>query len=214
MEKMSKDKICWVCGKKVWFWEERDEMYEPTPDMIVSSHKKCFKIGQTKHITFDKEKIIKIINLGCGDENYGNVRVDFVKTNTTTHVLNLNKRFPFKDNEFDEVYSRSVLEHIKNIGIFVSEAMRILKKNGKLWIRTDNASYLPFHLRNHQGYIEGTYNHHISEDKHFHLFKEEHLKNLIDKVKSIKINYTCPSKKLFFLPNKFKCMHIEMEVIK
>jgi len=33
-----------------------------------------------------------IINLGCGDEDYGDVRVDFVKTSTTTHILNLNEK--------------------------------------------------------------------------------------------------------------------------
>jgi len=152
-----------------------------------------------------------ILNLGCGQEEYGDVRVDFVKTPTTTHVWDLNLGLPFQKAMFTEVYSKSVLEHIKNLDNFVREIRRVLRLEGKFWIRTDNASYLPFLFRNHQDCIEGTYEHHTSDDMHYHLFKEEHLRNLFRDFKDLEIEYTCPNKKLFFLPKKFKCMYIEIK---
>lgn len=37
---------------------------------------------------------------------------------------------PFPDNTFDFIYSKSVLEHVKNTDNFVNEALRVLKPNG------------------------------------------------------------------------------------
>ena len=156
-----------------------------------------------------------IINLGCGTEDYGDVRVDFVKTDTTTHVQDLNETLQFESGSFSKVYSNSVLEHIRNIGSFMDEIHRILDKDGIFFIRTDNASYLPFLFKNHQDYITNTYEHHTDEDRHYYLFKEEHLINLFkDKFTNLEITYTSPSNKLFLLPNKFKSMHIEIRGIK
>jgi ubiquinone/menaquinone biosynthesis C-methylase UbiE len=153
---------------------------------------------------------MKVINLGCGNEIVGDVRVDRQKTETTTHVLDLNQLLPFNDNEFDMVYCRSTLEHVGNVKQFIDEAKRILKENGVYWFRTDNASYLPFHLRSHQDYL--AFEDWTDSDKHYYLFKTEHLKNLFGE--NIEIRYTCPSKKLFFLPKKYKCMHIEVGGVK
>ena len=88
----------------------------------------------------------RILNLGCGNETYGTDRVDYIKTKTTTKVADLNKKFPYPSNSFDEVYSCDALEHIRNLGNFAEECFRVLKKGGKLYIRTDNAAYLPYHL--------------------------------------------------------------------
>lgn len=156
-----------------------------------------------------------ILNLGCGGESYGDVRVDFTRTATTTNILDLNKKLPFKDEMFDEVYAKSVLEHIGNVKLFIDEAIRVLKVGGTIWIRTDNANYLPFLFKNHQDYITNKYSHYISDDKHYYLFKKEHLNNIFNlKLQRYSISFTCPSKKLFFLPNKLKCMHIELRGIK
>ena len=86
-----------------------------------------------------KDKM-KVLNLGCGDKkDFGDIRVDFVKTDATTHVLDLNEKLPFKDESFDQIYCKSVLEHIGNLKLFVEEAMRVLKKGGVCWFRTDIA---------------------------------------------------------------------------
>lgn len=39
-------------------------------------------------------------------------------------------RFPYKDNWFDFVYSKSVLEHVINTDNFLSESLRVLKPGG------------------------------------------------------------------------------------
>lgn len=150
----------------------------------------------------------KILNLGCGNEVYGTERVDFVKTEATTKVCDLNDKLPFKSGFFDEVYCNSVLEHIENVGGFIKEAMRVLKKGGKFFFRTDNARYIGFILRDHQDYIK--YGYASNEDRHYYLFQEDHLKSLFRKGEDLEISFTCPSWKLFFLPKRFKCMHIEV----
>ena len=157
-----------------------------------------------------------ILNLGCGNQDYGDVRVDFVKTNATTHICNLNEKLPFNDENFDEVYCNSVLEHIGNVKQFVEESMRVLKVGGKFYFRTDSSTYLPFLIKGHQSYIEGKckYDYKSDEDKHYYLFKEEHLINFFKRFGDIKIGYACPSKKMPFFPMKFKCMHIEVNGIK
>lgn len=138
----------------------------------------------------------RILNIGCGDSTYGTDRIDLYKTPTTTKVVNVEKGLPYPDNTFDEIYCKSVLEHIKNIGIFVDECYRILKKGGKIWIRTDYAGYLPFHLlKGHEHnkelevhYKNGIgYGHKQNEDAHYHLFVESHLDKLFKRFKSKKI---------------------------
>jgi ubiquinone/menaquinone biosynthesis C-methylase UbiE len=55
------------------------------------------------------------------------------------------ENLPFTDNYFDEIYSRNLLEHLKNVGFAVKEMVRVLKPGGKLILITDNASYYLFH---------------------------------------------------------------------
>jgi len=172
----------------------------------------------------------RIINLGCGNETYGDVRVDFQKTETTTHVCDLNNVLPFEDNSFDEVYCRSVLEHIKDLGIFTDECFRVLKKGGKIWIRTDYAGYIIGYLSkkyDHNeflNYIYKTaggkqYGHKKGEDAHYHLFVESHLRKLFKKFNNLKFNYykrplrnwyDIKGMILRILPFKFGAMHVEM----
>lgn len=72
----------------------------------------------------------KILNVGCGDQRYGTHRIDMFKTKTTTEVGDLNKKFPYKDNFFNEVYSNCVLEHLTDLENFVNECYRVLKVGG------------------------------------------------------------------------------------
>ena len=153
---------------------------------------------------------MKIINLGCGNESYGDVRVDFVKTSTTTHICDLNKPLPFKDNSFDKVYCKSILEHVGNVKQFIDECMRILKVGGTFYFRTDNSTYLGHVFKSHQSYLQ--FEDWSKEDKHYYLFKKEHLINFFgDKVD---LQYACQNKKVFFLPKKYKCFHIDINGVK
>lgn len=155
----------------------------------------------------------KILNLGCGIDTYGTHRIDFNKAENTTEVCNLEiDKLPYPDNYFDEIYSKSVLEHIRNLRFMLDECKRVLKKGGTFWFRTDNASYIPFHFRSHQDWIN--YPFACKEDKHYFLFKAEHLENLFRDFSDLKISYTVPNKKIFFMTKKFKCIHIEITGVK
>lgn len=45
-------------------------------------------------------------------------------------------KFPFPDKTFDWVYSKSVLEHVRNIDNFMQETLRVLKPGGKAVLLT------------------------------------------------------------------------------
>ena len=76
------------------------------------------------------------LNLGCGKKILeGYVNIDIVALPGVDIVHNLNSiPYPFKDNEFDEIYADNVLEHLQHIPEIVEELHRILKHHGKLII--------------------------------------------------------------------------------
>ena len=88
----------------------------------------------------------EILDIGSGK---GNHLVGFSRLGTEAHGLDKRdeclkvlenfdirecdiekERFPFEDNFFDFVFSKSVLEHVKNTDNFLKEALRVLKPNG------------------------------------------------------------------------------------
>jgi len=132
----------------------------------------------------------RILNLGCGNDFYGTDRVDFVKTCATTKVCDLEEKLPFEDKTFDEVYCKSVLEHIRNLKTFISEIYRVLKKGGKLYVRTDHSGYMPTHLfKKHEHNKSLHYSYQDIEDKHYHHFVESHLRFLFKDFQIDKIVY-------------------------
>lgn len=124
----------------------------------------------------------RTLNVGCGEDTYGTDRIDIFKTKTTTKVCDINKGIPYKDNHFDEVYAKCILEHLEDVGLFFRESKRVLKKGGKLVIITDNVFYPIFHLlkRAIHGNYDGksfTPKKDRNKDIHFYLFTPEHLRN-------------------------------------
>lgn len=95
---------------------------------------------------FLKSKPKKILDVGCGDgryikafENLGCTvyGIDIKPQNNKIIKLDITKdRFPFKDNEFDLVFGRAVIEHIINPDNFLQESSRVLKTNGAMLILT------------------------------------------------------------------------------
>lgn len=175
----------------------------------------------------------KILNIGCGNDLYGTHRIDIFKTLTTTEVSDLNQKFPYPNNYFDEIYCKSVLEHIKNLGSFSDECFRVLKKGGKIWIRTDNAGFIPLHLlRKHEHnrayeklfLNKSPFGHNQKEDEkedhHYALFVPSHLRYLFNKFRNHKFNYFYGAsnkiKILLYkmLPKHTGACHIEMEAWK
>ncbi|MFA6888333.1 MAG: class I SAM-dependent methyltransferase [Candidatus Woesearchaeota archaeon] len=77
------------------------------------------------------------LNLGCGEKILkGYVNIDIIPLQGVNIVHDLNKTpYPFKDNEFEEVYVDNVLEHLDNMSKIIKEIYRILKPNGKAIIK-------------------------------------------------------------------------------
>jgi len=82
------------------------------------------------------------LNLGCGrDAREGYVNLDFSKFDGVDVVHNLNKfPYPFKDNEFDEVYASHILEHVDDLTKVMKELKRICKNGSKVIIRVPHFS--------------------------------------------------------------------------
>jgi predicted SAM-dependent methyltransferase len=126
----------------------------------------------------------KIINLGCGNSTYGDVRVDFIKTPTTTEVYDIEKGIPYPDNTFDKVYSRNILEHMSNVGFHLSECFRVLKPYGTVDITTDNALCYRYYLF---GTHTGRYEQQHLGDHHYSIFTKKHLQNHFERAGFTKI---------------------------
>ncbi len=132
----------------------------------------------------------RILNIGCGNQKYGTDFVDLYPKRKSIIKLDLQKqRLPYKKEIFDEVYSKCFLEHCMNPGRMIEEMIRVLKKNGKIKIITDNANYWTYALKD--SLHRGSYEQEKSEDRHYVLFTDWHLINYMKKfkLKNIKIKY-------------------------
>ena len=169
----------------------------------------------------------RILNAGCGNDFYGTDRIDIFKTKATTKVWDINKGLPYKNNTFIEIKAQNILEHLENIGFFLRECKRVLKKGSILKLSTDNAAYPIFHLLKRA--IHGNYSFQgiqRKRDIHFYLFTPEHLRNWCERIgfKIEKIEYWNPYNNTFkrkllilffkFLPKRFRNPHIILEAKK
>ena len=136
----------------------------------------------------------RILNVGCGSDNYGTDFIDLYpsRKEVIKHELE-KKKIPFKNNTFDEVRMHFIFEHLRNIDFVLKEIYRVLRPNGILDLKTDNASYWYHSLNNttHTGRYEK--NQGFGEkDIHLGLFTDLHLKNHLKdkKFRDIKIKYS------------------------
>jgi SAM-dependent methyltransferase len=76
--------------------------------------------------------LMKKLNMGCGlDIKEGYINLDLRDDINVDVIHNLNKfPYPFKDNEFDEILCKNVLEHLENTREVLKELKRIIKKDG------------------------------------------------------------------------------------
>jgi predicted SAM-dependent methyltransferase len=117
---------------------------------------------------------MRVLNLGCGDSAFGTDRVDKRETLTTTAVFDVEKGLRFPDETFDKIYSRNLLEHLRNPGFFLEECYRVLKSKGTIELITDNAECTRFYWF---GTHTGRYEKKHEGDRHFCIFTRSHLKN-------------------------------------
>ena len=92
-----------------------------------------------------KNNKIHKLNIGCG-QNYlvGWLNTDIFTSSRNVFYLNAAKKFPFRNNTFDYIFSEHMIEHISlNSGmIMVTEIYRVLKTNGKVRISTPDIKFL------------------------------------------------------------------------
>lgn len=84
---------------------------------------------------------MKKLNLGSGkDYRKGWINVDNDKKIFADYHFDLRDKFPFKDNFFDYILARDVLEHLtrQDAKNFLLECWRVLKVGAKIKIRTHN----------------------------------------------------------------------------
>lgn len=112
-----------------------------------------------KIYTFRQKGPLKL-DLGCGPNKHkGYIGLDEVKMPGVDIIADLNSRLPFKDNTFDEVMARCVLEHVDDIFFTVEEIHRILKPGGKLEIYVPywNSYFTYADLQHKRGYVENSF---------------------------------------------------------
>lgn len=73
------------------------------------------------------------LNLGCENDMWGDIRVDVIKTDASTHIADLEQGLPFiEDNAISEVHAYSILEHIHNFIFLMDEIFRVCREDAKL----------------------------------------------------------------------------------
>lgn len=77
------------------------------------------------------------LNLGCGSTKYpGFKNIDILKNDNVDIVLDLNKqRWPFADEEVEEILAEDVLEHLQDTPSFMEEVWRVLQPGGLITIQ-------------------------------------------------------------------------------
>lgn len=88
----------------------------------------------------------KLLDIGCGKGTHLNafrrlginaIGVDRLKEAAADNTCNLEKEpLPYKDNTFNFVFTKSVIEHVYNTDNFLEEIYRVLKPGGKAIIMT------------------------------------------------------------------------------
>jgi SAM-dependent methyltransferase len=84
----------------------------------------------------------KILDVGCGNNKYpGAVGIDINPRTEADVIHDLGVvPYPFDDDEFDEVFSHHVIEHVPDVMAFVSELHRITRHGGRIRLITPHYS--------------------------------------------------------------------------
>lgn len=136
------------------------------------------------------EKRRRILNIGCGRSTYGTDFVDLYPSRPEIKKVDIDsQRLPYPNDKFDEVFSENVFEHLTNPGNFLKECHRVLKKGGKIIVITDNANYYGWAIK--KTHLGGYEKKSESNDRHYTLFTDWHMKNHLvkQKFKNVKVEF-------------------------
>jgi ubiquinone/menaquinone biosynthesis C-methylase UbiE len=134
-------------------------------DLIYSGMNMDYAFQLCKYISENYLKGSRLLDVGCGK---GYHILCFEKCGFDAHGLDIRKeidtpkikkcdieieRFPHKDNSFDSIFAKSIIEHIVKPDNFLSECYRVLKPGGTIVILTpDWKSQLKFYWDDYSHY--------------------------------------------------------------
>lgn len=125
------------------------------------------------------EFINEFINMGAegyGLDMYDNAKKYFPKISLKLADLSIDQ-FPYSDNSFDVVFSKSVVEHFSNSEKIIKESRRVLKPNGLIITMT------PSWKHNLVGFYDD-----FTHKQPFNKFSLENLHKIYD-FKDVKVEY-------------------------
>ncbi|OVE73973.1 hypothetical protein BVX94_02120 [bacterium B17] len=115
-------------------------------DFLTSLFKESFDVEPTENVSFNSydgtslnliHKYSDGLILDCGaglrQNYYANVVNYEIVAYSSTDVLGVGEKLPFKDNVFDAVFSFAVLEHVEDPSVCVKELVRVLKPGGTVY---------------------------------------------------------------------------------
>jgi len=105
------------------------------------------------------EQSKKILELGCGmHPRPGAINVDKLDLPGVDVVWDLDKfPYPFKDEEFDEIYGQDIIEHLDDVFMVMEELYRILKLGGTIYFHTT-------YVKNEQSFTDPSHKHFFTLD--------------------------------------------------
>lgn len=145
-----------------------------------------------------------MLDIGCGDGDFiikarglfkeitgidiSSIRLQKAKSklnklkinNIRLKKVNVNQGLPFRDEKFDVITTIAVLEHLFDPYFVISEARRVLKKNGIIFIEVPNIAFILRRLELLFGILPGTSNQSGWDGGHLHYFTESSLKKLLE----------------------------------
>ena len=111
-----------------------------------------FQLCEHLFLRFDMKKSNKLLDVGCGRGDFSKgfkelgllvSGLDVIKSQSEMlkdieiKYANIeNDKFPFNDETFDIIFSKSVIEHLRNPDNFIKEIHRLLKPGGRIIILT------------------------------------------------------------------------------
>lgn len=120
----------------------------------------------------------KCLDIGSGmypykEDGYKVINTDIERYKKEYEILDLNKRFPFKNNEFDKVRCYNALEQARDLVFTRDEIYRVLKKGGIFKLRMmhfSNPNWCLFHnARNYaHSYLFTIYPYGKDRNQRFH----------------------------------------------
>lgn len=134
---------------------------------------------------------MKRLNLGCGEDiREGYINVDYIKSKGVDVVHDLNKvPYPFKSNNFDEIYASHVLEHLDGDWFaIIKELHRILKKGGILRVEVPHFTSAIAFIENHRRFFRY---------RSFESFEEQKTMRALDQIKGYRFEIVY--RKIYFL---------------